>query len=45
MLLFFTADNRCRYFATLKPQLKDNILQCDEEVYNMEFCANLGHLR
>jgi len=24
MLLFFIADNRSRYFATLKPQLKDN---------------------
>jgi len=24
MFLFFTADNRCWYFATLKPQLKDN---------------------
>jgi len=23
MFLFFTADNRCRYCATLKPQLKD----------------------
>jgi len=23
MLLFFIAGNRCRYFATLKPQLKD----------------------
>jgi len=23
-MLFFIADNRCRYFATLKPQLKDN---------------------
>jgi len=24
MLLFFIVDNRCRYFATLMPQLKDN---------------------
>jgi len=24
MLLFFIADNRCRYFATLKSQLKNN---------------------
>jgi len=42
MLLFFIAINRCRYFATLKPQLKDKT-QCDEEAYNMEFCTNLGH--
>jgi len=24
MFLFFIANNRCRYFATLKPWLKDN---------------------
>jgi len=44
MLLFFIDDNRCQYFETLKPQLKCNaVLQCDEEAYNVEFCANLGH--
>jgi len=24
MFLFFIADNRCWYFATLEPHLKDN---------------------
>jgi len=23
MVLFFIADNQCKYFATFKPQLKD----------------------
>jgi len=38
MFLFFIANNRCRYFATLKPPLKDfERLQYNEEAYNMEF--------
>jgi len=44
MLLFFIADNRCRYFATLEPQLKDDTSKRKiKKAYNMEFCANLGH--
>jgi len=38
MLLFFIADIMQHLNHSWK-----TILQCDEEAYNMEFCANLGY--
>jgi len=40
MLLFFIANANILQHSNYSGK---TILQCDEEVYNMEFCPNLSH--
>jgi len=42
MFLFFIAEPMPIFLQHSNHSWK-TILQCDEEAYNMEFCANLGN--
>jgi len=43
MFLFFIADITNADILQFSNNSGKTILQCDKEVYNMEFCTNLGH--
>ena len=43
VFIFFIADNWCRYLQHSNHSWK-TILQYNQEAYNIEFCASLGHL-